>query len=210
MLYTVGMNKRKLHHVLVRLQSVPLWLFLGLTLLFGITAVFSLRANNQQMIELRQAVLDADEQDGDIEGTLNELREYVYTHMNTNLSAGNNPIKPPIQLKHHYERLQKAEQARVGATNEKLLNDAQNYCEKLFPGGVGDDGTVPCIKEFMEIRGAKFKEIPKEAYMFDFVSPSWSPDLAGWSLVVAFLSSVLFLLHLGSEWIIRNMLRKEA
>ncbi len=189
---------------------MPIWLFLGLGLLFGMIAVTSLRANNQRMIELRTAVFEADEQNGDIEGSLKALREYVHAHMNTNLSAGNNPVKPPIQLKHHYERLLEAEQARVGAANEKLLNDAQNYCEELFPGGVGDDGRVPCVQEFLEIRGAQLRDIPKEAYMFDFVSPVWSPDLAGWSLVASVVFLLLGGVHFASERLIRHQLRRQS
>lgn len=164
------------------------------------------------MIELRAAVFEADEQDGDIEGALAELREHVFAHMNTNLSAGNNPVKPPIQLKHHYERLLAAEQEKLRDTNERLLNNAQNYCEQLFPGGVGDDGRVPCIQEYLEMRGGtrSLNEIPKEAYMFDFASPAWSPDLAGWSIVATVTTLFLAAVRFGSEWLIRRELRKHS
>lgn len=206
------MNKRKLNHELHQLKAIPIWTFLLLSVFFGLVAVFSLRANNQQMIELKDAVFAADEQNGDTETALRELREHVYSHMNTNLAAGDNAIRPPIQLRYRYERLLAEEQAKFGNTNEELYTAAQNHCEQLNPGGFSGSGRIPCIKEYIDARGGEVKlaEIPKEAYMFDFVSPSWSPDLAGWSLVLAAVFFVLFILHILAEYFMTKKLHEHA
>jgi hypothetical protein len=206
------MNKRKLNHELHQLKAVPIWTFLFLSIVFGLIAVFSLRSNNQKMIDLKDAVFAADEQDGDIETALKELREHVYGHMNTNLAAGDNAIKPPIQLKYRYERLLAAEQAKFGNTNEALYTAAQNHCEQQNPGGFSGSNRIPCIKEYIDAHGGEVKlaEIPKEAYMFDFVSPSWSPDMAGWSIVLAIIFFVLFILHVFAEYFINKRIHEHA
>lgn len=192
---------------------LPVWLFLGLSLLFGLTAVFSLRANNQKMIELRAAVFEADEKNGDIETALKELREYVYAHMNTDLAAGENAIKPPIQLKYRYERLVNAEQAKLqSASDQDLYTAAQDHCEQKFPGGFSGSNRLPCIREFLDSHGGPVdvaqSEIPEDLYKFDFVSPVWSPDLAGWSIVATVVFFILFIVRLASEYLIKSQLKR--
>lgn len=147
------------------------------------------------MIRLRQAVYAADKNGGDIETALDNLRHYVYGHMNTDLSSGGNGIKPPIQLKYTYERLQAAEGKRVDADNSKIYTDAQTYCQQQNPTDFSGRNRVPCVTNYVTTHGAKAKAIPVALYQFDFISPSWSPDLAGWSLVV---SGVLFIALIAS------------
>jgi hypothetical protein len=206
------MNKRKLNHELGQLKAIPLWTFLALSVFFGLIAVFSLRSNNQTMVDLKAAVFAADEADGDIETALRNLRSHVYAHMNTNLADGENAIRPPIQLKHQYERLLAAEQSKFGNTNEELYTAAQNHCEQTNPGGFSGSNRIPCIKEYIDSHGGEVKlaEIPKEAYMFDFVSPSWSPDLAGWSLVLSVIFFGLFIIHIASEYLLNKRLHEHA
>ena len=47
----------------------------------------------------------------------------------------------------------------------------------------------------MASRGIEQKNIPDSLYKFDFVSPTWSPDLAGWSLLVAIVSGTFLVLR---------------
>lgn len=139
------------------------------------------------MVQLREAVYEADRDDGDVGKAIDELRLYVYSHMNTDLSSGGNAIKPPIQLKHTYERLQAAEKQRVDAVNEKVYTDAQEYCERQNPTSFSGGARVPCIEGYVSKNGAKPNIIPAGLYQFDFVSPYWSPDSAGWSLVLTII-----------------------
>ena len=99
------MSKRYLHHVWAKLRPYSYWYFLAGFIVFGLLFVFNYRQNNINMIKLRDKVFVADEQNGDIEKSLRDLRSYVYGHMNTRLVSGPNAIKPPIQLKYQYERL---------------------------------------------------------------------------------------------------------
>lgn len=94
------MYKRHLHHLWRRFRVLKPWYFLVIAAISAIVCVFAMRSNNQHMVVLRDAVYAADEQNGDVATALNNLRNYVYQHMNTNLSTGNTGVYPPIQ--HNY------------------------------------------------------------------------------------------------------------
>ena len=127
------MNKRRLHHAWTRLRRVKPWYFLALAILCGVIAIYALRANNEHMIKLRQAVYATDQSDTNVQETLQALQAYVIAHMNTNLSAGPDPVYPPIQLKYTYDRLVQAQSDAVAQTNAAIYTEAQQYCEQQYP-----------------------------------------------------------------------------
>jgi len=174
---------------------IPTWVFLILLLLSAGVSVYSLRHNNQTMIKLRSAVYEADKNNGDVNSALNDLRKYVYGHMNTNLSSGGNAIKPPVQLKYTYERLQSAEQKRVDQANSNVYTQAQVYCQQQNSTDFSGRNRVPCVTDYVTTHGEKANAIPVALYQFDFVTPTWSPDLAGWSLIA---SAILFIAFIAS------------
>lgn len=197
------MDKGKLHHFWRRFRGVKPIYFLVIALFFAIIAVFAYRQNNLNMIKLRDTVYEADKNDGDVETALRNLREYVYGHMNTSLASGGNTIYPPIQLKYRYERLLAAQAQNSSAENAKIYTDAQAECERRFPQGLSGSGRIPCIQEYIANNGVQEgPQIPVALYQFDFVAPRWSPDLAGWSIVLSAVFGLLFVGSLGLRlWI---------
>jgi hypothetical protein len=193
------MNKKKLHHYWTKIRPVSYWYFLAAFIISLSVSIYALRQNNLHMIKLRNAVYQADQQNGNVEGALRNLREYVYAHMNTDLASGPNAIKPPIQLKYTYDRLVKAEEAQASAVNSQVYINAQATCQAEFPQSFSGGPREPCIQAYVLSHGAQQQTIPGALYKFDFVSPLWSPDLAGWSLVVSAILLFLFLLRLGLE-----------
>jgi hypothetical protein len=167
-------------------------------------AIYTLRANNLTMLNLRTALYQADKNNTNISQKLDALQAYVTTHMNTDLSTGPNSVYPPIQLKYTYQSLNNAEQQQVAAINAKLYTAAEAYCQQQNPVSFSGSTRVPCVEQYIQQNGAKAQPIPTALYEFDFVSPTWSPDLAGWSLVA---SIVLFTLFVTS-WITRHWSRK--
>jgi len=185
------MYKKYLHHFWTRIRPIKTWYLLAACLLFAVIHVAALRGNYVRMNELRNTVYAADKSNGNIEQALQELRAYVGSHMNTNLDTGNG-VYPPVQLKYTYERLVSAEAERVKAANSKIYTDAQKYCERLDPNSFYGRERVPCIQKYIKAQGtATVKSIPDALYKFDFVSPRWSPDMAGWSLVLTLTLLVL-------------------
>lgn len=162
------------------------------------------------MVKLRAAVFVADQKNGDIEGALQKLRKYVYAHMNTNLSSGANAVKPPIQLKYQYERLNAANTAAYQVASAKMLDDAQNTCIAQNPGSVFSQARSTCAREYAAAHPVPQKSIPEDLYKFDFLSPIWSPDLAGWSIVLSGLFLLLFFVRMLSSWIIVRELRNNS
>lgn len=205
------MNKRNLHHYSKPLRKFSYWYFLIACIVCSAVAVFALRQNNLNALNLRDEVLKVDEQNGDVEAALKNLRVYVYSHMNTNL-ATNTSVYPPIQLKYRYERLVAAEKARVDQANSNTIyNDAQKYCETNFPQSFYGAGRLPCIQNYIDTHAAPAvaeQQIPDSLYKFNFASPVWSPDLAGWSIVFAGLFFLLFLVRFVLERWLRYEFKK--
>lgn len=209
------MNKRHLHHTWKILRKVHYWYFLLAAVACLATGVYALRQNNLGAVRLREQVLEVDKQNGDIEAALRELRSYIYSHMNTSLASSTSAY-PPIQLKYRYERLVKAEQARVDAANKgnTVYNDAQVYCEKTQPQSFYGAGRLGCIQSYIDSHPAgavvTANQIPDSLYKFDFVSPVWSPDLAGWSLVLGGICLLLFVVRFGLELWFASQFKRHA
>lgn len=205
------MNKRRVHYVWKRFRVIKAWYFLLAALFCGVTCIFALRANSQHMASLRQAVYTADKDNGDVQGALNNLQAYVTTHMNTNLEAGNTGVYPPIQLQYTYQRLIESQGSSNQSANQDLYTQAQAYCQKLNSKDFSGRNRVPCIEQYVEEHGKKMgidtSSISPSLYQFNFASPSWSPDLAGWSLVATVIFVLLFVVKLLLDWWLGRALR---
>lgn len=186
-----------MHHVWRFYRQIKPWYFIAAFVVFGVISLVSLRHNNEQMVRLRDAVYAADKNGGDVEGALRKLREYVYGHMNTSLATGPNAVHPPIQLKYTYERLQQAQQNTLSQGNSSLYNEALNYCDNQT--AIGSE-VISCIQNYATSHGAQLAPVPDDLYKFDFTSAKWSPDLAGWSLVLTALSLLCFLVSAPYHW----------
>lgn len=199
------MSKQSLRRAWNRIQLINTWYFFGLFMLFLIIGVVAVRHNNIRSIELRDAVIKADEENGDTESALRDLRKHMYSHMNAGLSSGS--LQQPIQLKFRYERLVEAEKQKSG-DSQQVYADAQKYCEERFGQGSLREGRVPCVQEYVSQHSSgQVSQIPDSLYKFDFVSPRWSPDLAGWSLLLAGIFLALFLIRFLTEYWFKSQLK---
>jgi len=191
------MDKGHLHHVWRIYRQAKPWYFLAAFIIFGVICLASLRHNNEEMVRLRDTVYTADENGGNVEGALRNLREYVYGHMNTSLASGPNAVHPPIQLKYTYERIEQTQESALGQGNSALYQAAQSYCEGQ--SNVGSE-VIACIQQYATAHGVQLAPVPASLYEFDFVSARWSPDLAGWTLVLTLLSALGFVITAPYHW----------
>lgn len=197
------MRERQLHHYRTKLRWLKPGYFLALALISAVVCVFALRANNQHMVKLREAVYAADKNNTDLQKPLKDLQAYVTTHMNTDLSAGNTSVYPPIQLEHTYKRLVEAQKEQF-TKNSDLYTEAQHQCELQNPTDFSGRTRVPCIEQYVTSHtSAPMPSVPDALYKFAFVSPKWSPDLAGWSMAVVILSLVGFAVALGAKRLVK-------
>jgi hypothetical protein len=191
------MDKAKLHHYWAKFRSPLLFLPIIGLVIFGTLFIYGMRYNNVTMLELKQKVIVADEQDGDIEGALQELRAFVSTHMNTNM-RNSGSLEPPVQLVNEYNR----DVAEIKAKNisqdnaNKVYQEAQARCET---GAIPLTARAKCIQDYVSNNSTPIAELqlpPKELYIFDFASPKWSPDLAGISMILSIFFGLLIIIRL--------------
>ncbi len=171
---------------------------------FGIVTVFfvtlsivGLISNSNEAKQRYDSLIAVDQAGGDVEKSLNELRSYIYSHMNTQIGSELG-VKPPIQLKGTYERLVAQEQEKAAKSNEALYAEAQAECERTQPAGFSGSNRLECITAYVDANGVKVeaKAVEEDFYKFDFVPPRWSPDLAGFSIVLASIFGIVFIIDL--------------
>ena len=179
-------------------SATRLYVFGFLTIASAGSFVYGLVKNSQGSVELYDKLIATDAAGGDVELALNQLREYIYSHMNSEV-GGPNGIYPPIQLKGTYERLVASEAARVEDANSTLYTEAQQYCEANGNQGFSGRNRLDCIDSYIDQNGVKPQEIQDSLYKFNFVAPQWSPDLAGFSMISMILFAVITLILTASH-----------
>jgi hypothetical protein len=192
------MDKPKLHHIWSKTKNLSLIIFIFGFLAFSALAIYSLRQNNLKMLELKQAVYTADEKNENLEQSLLDLRNFVYSHMNTNLRGNSSSSEPPIQLINQFNRYISAEQARLALSgnSNKVYAQAQATCEKPE---LTLTARAQCIQEFVVVNGGDSTELTvpaKELYAYDYASPNFSFDIAGISIIFAVIFFVLLVIRL--------------
>lgn len=187
------------------LRQLSSWYFLIAFVAATGIFVFSYRNNNLTALRLRDQLLADDKAGLHVEKSLGDLRGYIYSHMNANLSGGPGSIYPPIQLTGTYQRAVEQAKQRADAANAQAKIDAVAACEAQFPGR--RTGYLLCLQNYEAAHTAVPQTIPDSLYKFDFVAPTWSPDKAGWSLVAAALFLMLFLIRFVAEIWLRHSLQ---
>lgn len=202
------MNKGKLHHYWIKYRTTSLLIPLIGMVICGALYVYGMRANNVRMLELKQAVVIADEKNDNIEESLQELRLFVNSHMNTQLRSEDSS-EPPIQLVNQFNRYVEAERAKIAAQGSanKVYQEAQSRCES---GAIPLTARAQCIQEYVTANSgnnvAELNLPPKELYTFDFASPRWSPDLAGFSLIGIVVFGALLVTRLVAGFYIKKQI----
>lgn len=203
------MDKQYWHHIWTkRIKPIKLWWLMVLFFITVPVCVVSLRSNNIRMGQLRDAVYVADQKNDNVVGALSNLQKYVISHMNTSLTTGSGSVYPPIQLKYTYQRLQDAANKAASDANAEVYTQAQKYCEGQNSVDFSGHNRVPCIEQYVTDHGAPAaQKIPDSLYKFNFISPFWSPDLAGWSLLASIMLVILIALRLLAEWLMPKLVK---
>jgi hypothetical protein len=191
------------------LQRVKTWQLLILLVLAGFIAATFLRLNNIGMIERRAAVLVADKE-GDstvTQSRLYDLQRYVVEHANANTGT--------FFLEHQYRRdVQKAVEAASNDSNPNgnINAQAEAVCKPRYT--VWSTAYVQCFADEL----AKYPPSPDptqnvalpsvDLYRHSYDAPLWSPDFAGWSLIVCGALITLIVIRLASLGILRLLLKR--
>lgn len=202
-------EKAKFRHGVERLQQVKTWQLVVLLIIFAFVAATFLRLNNIGMIERRDAVLTAD-QGGDTEtitSRLYDLQRYVSGHMNTELGRG-------VYLEASFNRdLAAWQETQYGDYNPNgnIYKQAVATCGQRFSSW--STAYVLCVSSELEKyppadgSASEANRPREEMYIYSYVSPFWSPDFAGWSVLICIVLVLLILVRLVGHGILQLMLR---
>lgn len=186
------------------MRSIRTWQLLLVFVLFFALSIYLLRQNNLNMIKLREAVKTADLQNSDVQGALSALQQYVTSHMNTNLGEG-------IYLEKTYQRAyDRAVQAKlqVGSSSSTAYQQADRDCRAVFSNTYSFQAYIQCVTAKITALGsaqdplAGVKAPSTDLYRHNFASPIWTPDLAGWTVLITILLFIIILIKLLLTWIL--------
>ncbi len=203
-------DKRRVERNIKQLQRIKTWQLVILFILSCFVSATFLRLNNIGMVERRAAVLSADDA-GDkaaIVNRLYDLQRYVSAHMNTDLGQG-------VTLESSYKRDYLAAQdaaANDSNPNGNIYKKAQQVCAPQFTRysyaylqcTTGELAKYPAASDPVSV-----VKMPTQAtYRHDFASPLWSPDFAGWSVLVSLVLAVMIIVRLVAIGILRAVLHR--
>lgn len=199
-------NKRQIKHGIEWLQTVKTWqLILVLIVMLFLTATL-LRLNNVGMVQRRNAVMAADKHGeiNDIHARIYDLQRYAAAHMN----ADTNTFYLQGQYDRDSEKALKDAQAANPGSNANA--EAEAVCKPQFSGY--SSAYLQCFLRELEKRPTteKLPEIktPSPAlYQYNFVSPLWSPDFAGFSVLISLLITVAIVLRLIGIGVLHLLLK---
>lgn len=201
-------DKREVRRDIKRLQSIKTWQLVILLLLAGFIAATLLRLNNIGMIQRREAVLHADKagETGAIKARLYDLQRYVTSHMNADMGS--------IYLENQYRRdSDQAIDTAGGSSNPNgnIYKKAQEVCAPRFTHY--SQAYLQCTVDYLNQYAPSDSpdagvKLPKaDAYRYSYVSPLWSPDFAGFSVLVCLLIILMIVARLIALAVLRAVLR---
>jgi hypothetical protein len=204
----VSQNDKKWNYNLRRLHRIALWKLLTVFLLSVLLSATFLRLNNVGMIGLREAVYSADKSGDEvvIRDRIADLHAYVSTHMNTDLGNG---VFLVSTYNSDYQALLD-EAAKDTNKNGNIYKKAQEVCAPQFSSW--SQQYVQCVAAELakypsssELISSVF--LPTAGYTYNFASPYWSPDFAGWSLVVSVVIFIMIITRITGVLILKAILK---
>jgi hypothetical protein len=202
-------DKKQIRRNLKQLQRIKTWQLVILLILASFVAATFLRLNNIGMIERRAAVVVADKEGDEavIKSRLYKLQLYVSSHMNTDMGKG-------VGLEASYNRDKQALMASLAeaSNSSNIYKIARNVCDPKFNSkSYIYSSYLACINNEL----AKYPsgqninnqvKLSTEPYTHVYLSPLWSSDFAGWSVLICVVIFIIILSRLTAVIILRILL----
>lgn len=203
-------DKQQVRRGIKDLQRVKTWQLLIILVLASFISATFLRLNNIGMVERRTAVINADS-DGNqdqIIQRLYDLQQYVSSHMNTDMGKG---VYLEASYKRDSQKILDAASAQQN-NNGNIYKKAQEVCAPKFSSysaaylqcTTSELAKYPAGSDLI----SAVKLPSADSYLHDFVSPVWSPDFAGWSVLVCIVIALLIVGRLVSLGILKLLLSR--
>lgn len=173
--------------VFQKIRSLATWQVVILFALMTVVVATLLRINNVRMLERKEAVLAADRSGdlGMVTERLHDLQEYVLKHMNS--STGQ------IFLEHTYRQkldqlINDAKKTIGSQQGQNAYKIAGEICDKRFRGY--SQAYAECFLAEVNKQSSlvptpvEIKTLSPNTYVHSYASPRWSPDLAGFAVLI--------------------------
>jgi len=202
-------DKRQIRKSIHTLERIKTWQLLILLIIVGFIAATFLRLNNIGMMQRREAVLAADKA-GDvsvIQSRIYDLQRYSAAHMNADTGV--------FYLEQQFRRdAQKIVDAASNDTNPNgnINAKADAVCRPQYT--VWSQAYVQCFADEL----AKYPPSPdpvqnvtlpsSSLYRYGFISPLWSPDFAGFSILTCVVILLLIIFRIISLGVLHLLLKR--
>lgn len=163
------------------------------------------------MVQRRSAVSAADKSGDSTQmyARIQELRSYTQSHMNADTGV--------IYLQYQYNRDSEAaikKASEQSSENANLNAQAEAICHPQYSGW--SHAYINCFVNALNdlSKNTSSSELSQpdlpntELYRYEYASPAWSPDFAGWSIVVAGLILFMIIARLIAMVVLRILLRR--
>lgn len=221
------MDKKWLQRKIRKFNALKTWQLLILLILTLFLTATALRLNNVGMHQRREAVIAADKSGDEQRARLAtiELANYVKRHMNSggivfNQATGKFKIEREVVVawrviyERDFENAKNKAATAADNPNGNIFKKAEEACRPRFSGGYSP-AYLNCILEeqnkYPSAENIVKTEFPRaEKYNFRFISPLWTPDLAGWTVVVAGFLSFFIILKIISGLILSQIIKRKS
>ena len=203
-------DKRIIRSNLKRIQSIKTWQLLILLLLALFLSATFLRLNNTGMIARQKAVISADKSGNtqEIMSRIYDLQRYSASHMNADTGA--------LYLQEQYNRDVKAAVAAVsgsGDGSDSPQARADAICNPNLQSHGYSQAYQDCMLRELSREGqvldpGSIKLPPPTLYRYSFAAPLWSPDFAGWSVLLSAAITLVIAVRLVVLVLLKIMLRR--
>ena len=202
-------DKKRVRRTIKELQRVKTWQLFVLLVLAVLLAATFLRLNNVGMVQRRNAVAAADKAGNasTIKARLYDLQRYASTHMN----AGTGQFYLTDQYQRDVQATIKASSSDTNP-NKNVHEEAAKVCDPQFP--YWSEAYVQCFVAELNKHPGSSEDLNKlnlpkpDLYRYAYSSPFWSPDFAGFSVLICLAIVLIILGRLVSLMILRALLRR--
>lgn len=201
-------DKKQVRRRISQLQRIKTWQLIILLILASFVSATFLRLNNIGMVERRDAVYTADNAGDDkiIQSRLYDLQRHISAHMNTGMDNG--VTLAATYNRDNQELLKKA--SNDTNSNGNIYKQVQEICAPKF--SYWSQAYVQCVTDELGKYPAGHDlinsvKLPAEPYTHNFISPLWSPDFAGWSVLVCVVILIMIIARFIGVVILRILLR---
>ena len=191
-------TRQQIKTTLKKLNTLKTWQLVIVLILVLFAVATAIRLSNVGMAQRREGVYSADEAGDEavIYQRLLTLREYSSSHMNANTGLFSLRHQYDIDSQKALEEAQKRSE-HDESPNGNIYKKAADICDPQFPGY--SQAYLQCFMNELD-KYPSSGDIndsvilpPPELYQYNFASPIWTPDLAGWTALTAVIISVVII-----------------